>query len=164
MQEFIEASAMLRRKYPNAKIALAGSVDKSKDSISDEELLKLIDMGDIIYLGHVPNVFSILVKAKVFVLPSYREGTPRSTLEAMAVGLPIITTDVPGCRETVEQGKNGLLVVAKSALKLFEAMEALLYNDDLIERMGQRSRSICEERFDVKSVNKKVIDTIMKGE
>ena len=164
VQEFIEASAMLRRKYPNAKIALAGSVDKSKDSISDEELLKLIDMGDIIYLGHVPNVFSILVKAKVFVLPSYREGTPRSTLEAMAVGLPIITTDVPGCRETVEQGKNGLLVVAKSALKLFEAMEALLYNDDLIERMGQRSRSICEERFDVKSVNKKVIDTIMKGE
>ena len=65
-------------------------------------------------------------------LPSYCEGTPRSTLEAMAVGLPIITTDVPGYRETVEQGKNGLLVAAKSALKLFEAMEAILYNDYLI--------------------------------
>jgi len=94
-----------------------------------------------------------LRNASVYVLPSYREGTPRSVLEAMAMGRPIVTTDAPGCRETVVDGENGFLVPVKDAKALAAAMERFITDPQLIDRMGKRSREIAEEKYDVENVN-----------
>ena len=104
-----------------------------------------------------------MVRASVFVLPSYREGCPRSTLEAMAMQRPIITTDVPGCRQTVVHGKNGFLVPPKDPIALADAMEKFIKNPELIESMGQASRKIAEEKFDIHKVNKVIIEALKKG-
>jgi len=93
----------------------------------------------------------------VFVLPSYREGTPRSVLEAMAMCRPIITTDAPGCRETVVDGLNGYLVPVKNPDKLAVAMEKFIVQPDLIAKMGQESRRIAEEKFEVRKVNATIL-------
>ena len=98
----------------------------------------------------------------MFVLPSYREGTPRSVLEAMSVGRAIITSDAPGCRETVVNGDNGFLVPPKEVAPLAEAMERFLKAPELMERMGERSRKIAEEKYDVRKVNHVIMEA-MKG-
>nr|WP_280525335.1 glycosyltransferase [Chlorobium phaeovibrioides] len=110
----------------------------------------------MIWPGHVP-VQPWLEQASVFVLPSYREGVPRSTQEAMALGRPIITTDVPGCRQTVEHGVNGFLVPVRDAAALAEAMLQFIEQPDLIDSMGRKSRRLAEERFDVHQVNAKLM-------
>ena len=93
------------------KFKLAGGLDENPSSISLLRRVKIMDKKGVIeYLGELKSVQSSLKSCKYFVLPSYREGTPRSTLEALATGRPIITTNVPGCRETVIHKKNGLLV------------------------------------------------------
>jgi glycosyltransferase involved in cell wall biosynthesis len=89
----------------------------------------------------------------VYVLPSYREGTPRTVLEAMAMGRAVITTDAPGCRETVVDGDNGFLVPVKSVNALVAAMEKFIQEPDLARRMGQRGRALAEEKYDVHKVN-----------
>src|SRR5690606_20604114 len=91
--------------------------------------------------------------ANVFVLPSYREGTPRSTLEAMSMGRAVITTDAPGCRETVFEGVNGYLVPVTDVQSLESAMLNFINNPDLIVTMGKASREIATEKFDVNQVN-----------
>ena len=91
-------------------------------------------------------------QSSVFVLPSYREGTPRSVLEAMAMGRPIITTDVPGCRETVVEGSNGLLVPARDPKALASAMESLIEQPHLRAEMGARSLELCRSKYDVDEV------------
>ncbi len=96
----------------------------------------------------------------VYVLPSYHEGLPRTVLEAMAMGRPIITTDVPGCRETVVPGENGFLVPAKDAPTLAGAMGQFLARPELMARMAERSRRLAEERFDVRAVNAKMLRTM----
>ena len=89
----------------------------------------------------------------MYVLPSYREGTPRTVLEAMAMGRPIITTDAPGCRETVVDGENGFLVPVKAVDELVSAMEKFVLFPGLVEKMGRRSREIAEAKYDVNAVN-----------
>jgi glycosyltransferase involved in cell wall biosynthesis len=97
------------------------------------------------------------------VLPSYREGLPRSTLEAMAMGRAIITTDVPGCRETVVEGVNGFLVPKCDVLALTESMLKFIDQPELIEAMGQASRRMVEARFDVKKINPKLLRLLDPG-
>ncbi|MOA07937.1 N,N'-diacetylbacillosaminyl-diphospho-undecaprenol alpha-1,3-N-acetylgalactosaminyltransferase [compost metagenome] len=94
-----------------------------------------------------------IADCSVYVLPSYREGTPRTVLEAMAMGRAVITTDAPGCRETVSDGDNGFLVPVKAVSELVEAMLRLIKEPGLAARMGQRSRQIAEEKYDVHRVN-----------
>jgi glycosyltransferase involved in cell wall biosynthesis len=94
-----------------------------------------------------------LAASSVYVLPSYREGTPRSVLEAMAMGRPIVTTDVPGCRETVHDGVNGYLVPARNAPALTAALEKFIVEPRLIAEMGRESRRIAVEKYDVHKVN-----------
>ena len=106
--------------------------------------------------GSVRNVASWLHRASVFVLPSYREGVPRSTLEAMACGLPVITTDVPGCRETVRDGRNGIVVPPRDVQALEEAMLRLCDDAELRAGMGAESRAFVLERFDSNVVNKEM--------
>jgi glycosyltransferase involved in cell wall biosynthesis len=103
--------------------------------------------------GRLDDVRDELAAAHVFVLPSYREGMPRSTLEALATGRAIVTTDVPGCRETVIPGENGLLVPPRDPRALAAACERLLGDREALGRMGAASRKLAESRFDVRAVN-----------
>ncbi len=112
------------------------------------------------YLGSVPDVRPLLAAAHVLVLPSYGEGTPRSVLEAMAMGRPVIATDVPGCRQTVVPGENGLLVPARDAASLARAMTSLVDAPGRLAEMGAASRRLAEERFDVNAVNRTILDAL----
>ncbi len=106
----------------------------------------------------VNNVDDWLTKSSVFVLPSYyREGTPRSILEALSIGRPIITTNLPGCKETVIEGVNGYLVPPKAPQKLAEVMEWFILRPELIKIMGSESRKLAEEKYDVRKINELMI-------
>ena len=111
-------------------------------------LLKTIN-----YWGKLSDVRPAIAESSVYVLPSYREGTPRTVLEAMAMGRAIITTDAPGCRETVTDGDNGFLVEVKSVQSLVKAIEKLILQPELIAQMGRRSREIALHKYDVHQVN-----------
>ena len=104
------------------------------------------------YLGHQDNIRHILSQSDIFVLPSYREGLPRTTMEAMSMGLPIITTDVVGCRETVENGVNGFIVPPKDSLALAEAIGQLLKDANLRQTMGKESRLKAVRAFDIATI------------
>ncbi len=110
------------------------------------------------YHGETSDIRPFISSASVVVLPSYyREGIPRSLLEALATGRAIITTDTPGCRDTVVPGKNGFLVPPHDPTRLAEAMEAFILDVNLVRRMGRRSREVAVERFDVHMVNRSVL-------
>ena len=158
VREFGEAARRLKQSYPEASFRLAGWFDDSPDGISRDELARM-EAGGLQYLGKLDDIRPALAAASVFVLPSrYREGTPRSSLEAMAMGRAVVTTDMPGCRETVIDGDNGFLVPPRDPEALFSALEKFLIDPDLAVRMGARSRKLAEERFDVAKVNRMIID------
>ena len=114
--------------------------------------------GGIRFLGRLDDVRPALSDCSVYVLPSYREGTPRSVLEALAVGRPIITTDAPGCRETVVHGENGLLVEPRDADSLYDAMLRLCDDPSLRSGMAIRSRRVAEAKYDVRQVNRAILE------
>lgn len=157
VEDYIQAARILRIDYPCARFILLGGIDENPESITRDEVDSWVREGLIEWPGHV-NVKPWLRQAHVFVLPSYREGVPRSTQEAMAMGRPVITTDVPGCRDTVVNGVNGYLVPVQSPDELAAAMRFFLDNPEKIEVMGNQSRSIAEERFDVRRQNRKLLD------
>lgn len=158
VREFAEAARLLKQRHPQASFRLAGWFDESPDAISREELARM-EAGGVDYLGKLDDIRPALAAASVFVLPSrYREGTPRSTLEAMAMGRAVVTTDTPGCRETVVDGSNGFLVPPRDAKALVAAMERFIVEPTLAAEMGARSRSLAEERFDVAIVNRMIIE------
>src|SRR5690606_30480633 len=144
---------LIKRTYADVRFWLLGPIDSSPSAISQEELRAWIDGGDIEYLGEVPDVRKFLAESSVVVLPSYREGTPRSLLEAMAMGKAIITTDAPGCRETVRDGVNGLLVPVGDVPALARAMTRFVHEPHLIESFGAASRAMAVARYDVAKVN-----------
>ena len=153
VREYVEAAKLIRISYPNMTFALAGWIDENPDSISKRELDTWIADDLVTYLGHLDDVRPAIEACSIYVLPSYREGTPRTVLEAMAMGRPIITTDAPGCRETVVNGFNGFLVPVKSIEALANAMLKFVENPNLIAAMGGCSRQIAEEKYDVHKVN-----------
>lgn len=157
IREFAEASTRLKRKFPQVRIKLAGWLDESPDSISQPELDAMIE-GGIEHLGRLQDVRPALADCSVYVLPSYREGTPRSVLEAMATGRPIVTTDAPGCRETVVDGHNGLLVPTRDSDALYVAMCHLVESPDLLGPMAAASRRLVEQKYDVRQVSQAVLD------
>jgi len=152
IREFARAAKRLKSAHPDVPIALAGDLDPSPDSLDRPELDELIRCG-VDYLGHVADVRPAIADCSVYVLPSYREGTPRSVLEAMAMGRAIITTDAPGCRETVREGENGFLVPPRDADSLFDAMMRFVDEPDLARTMGAASRRLAEAKYDVRQVN-----------
>ncbi len=154
-KEYVEAAKAIKLKYPTVVFKLIGwSFDNSADTISRDVVDNWRTEGVVEVYGRTNDVKLYLTGSSVFVLPSfYREGTPRSVLEAMAMGRPIITTDAPGCRETVEDGVNGFLVPVKDSKALAEAMERFIKNPALVEQMGRESRRIAEEKYDVHKVN-----------
>jgi glycosyltransferase involved in cell wall biosynthesis len=153
--EYAQASRIVKLKHPGTKFVLLGNLDTNPSSLTKAEIMPWVEEGILEWPGYVPDVRPWLAQASVFVMPSsYREGVPRSTQEAMAMARPIITTDAPGCRETVIDGENGFLVPIRNAEVLADTMERFIQHPDLIARMGQASRRIAEERFDAKKANK----------
>jgi glycosyltransferase involved in cell wall biosynthesis len=119
-----------------------------------------MESGVVEYLGAQVDVRPSIAECSVFVLPSYHEGTPKSVLEAMAMGRPIVTTDAPGCRETVIDGRNGFLVAPRAVEPLALAMERFIEEPGLASRMGAESRAIAQEKYDVHEVNRTIMQTM----
>jgi len=158
IEEFAEAARLIKQKHNDARFVLLGSLDSNPGGFTLDEIKEWVAEGIFEWPGHVPDVHPCLAQASVFVLPSYyREGVPRSIQEAMSMSKPIITTDAPGCRDTVINGVNGFLVPVRDADALAEAMERFILHPELIESMGQSSRKIAEESFDVRKINRKLM-------
>lgn len=155
VREYAEAAAALKKRHPQVKFGLVGYFDPSPDGITQEEFERW--NGAVDFLGKLDDVRPALADASVYVLPSYREGTPRSSLEAMAMGRPIVTTDAVGCRETVEDGVNGFLVDVRSADSLAAGMEKFIRDPSLMVPMGAASRRLAERKFDVHRVNEAIL-------
>lgn len=153
VREYAQAARIVKDKHPEVVCTLVGWVDSNPDAIEQSELDAWIADGRIEFLGRLSDVRPEIERCSVYVLPSYREGTPRTVLEAMAMGRPVITTDAPGCRETVVDGENGFLIPVKSVNALVTAMERFLNDPELARQMGVRGRQIAEEKYDVHKVN-----------
>ena len=160
VREYVEAARQLSREFDGLTFSLAGWVDENPDSISDEELSQWRRDGVIKYLGRLSDVRPSLRRCSIYVLPSYREGTPRTVLEAMAIGRPIITTDAPGCRETVIEGYNGILVPVRCVDSLREAMKGMILDTPKREVMGANSRKLAESKYDVRRVNETMMENM----
>lgn len=157
--EFIEAMRIVKHKYPQTQFVVLGAIDhQNMGALKQEELDALLIEKLFEYPGHVTNVQKWITESSVFILPSYREGVPRSTQEAMAIGRAVITTDVPGCRETVVNGLNGFLIPKWDPEALAEKMCYFIENPEQINIMGLESYKIAQENFDVHMVNKKLFE------
>ena len=154
--EFVEAARIVKSNYANVRVLLVGGLDSNPEAIQQSDVDAWVAEGIVEWAGHVP-VQPWIAQTSVFVLPSYREGVPRSTQEAMAAGRAVITTDVPGCRDTVIEGRNGFLIPPRNGLALANAMIHFIDDQTLIVAMGRESRRLAEERFDVREVNSRLI-------
>lgn len=163
VREYLDAVVETKQRFPACRFLLVGGADANPSSIHPAEVQKLVDAGVLEWKGKVSDVRPYLHESSVFVLPSYREGVPRSTLEAMACGLAVVTTDAPGCRETVVPGENGLLVPVGDAAALASAMASLCSDPSRIAEMGKRSRRIAMERFSAHRVNSDILAVIQGG-
>lgn len=157
INEYISAAKIVRSKYPKAEFHLVGWIDENPEAITQNQLDEWVSSGVVNYWGKLNDVRPAITASSVYVLPSYREGTPRSVLEAMSMGRAIITTDAPGCRETVNEGENGFLVPVKDSQKLAEAMLKFIEHPILYQTMGDASRKIAESKYDVHKVNAHMI-------
>lgn len=157
VREYAESARIIKEKHPEVEFHLVGWIDDNPSAISQAELDEWIGDGRLKYWGKLSDVRPAIAQSSVYVLPSYREGTPRTVLEAMAMGRAIITTDAPGCRETVSHGINGYLVEVKSVDDLVQSMHYFIEDPKLIEYMGQRSREIALNKYDVHQVNKHML-------
>jgi len=153
IREYLEACEIVKEKYPDVRCMLLGACEGIQDSLSEEALKPYIDRGVIEHFGETDRVADYYKQCSVYVLPSYREGTPRTVLEAMAMGRAIITTDAPGCRETVIDGETGYLVPVQNGEAVAEKMIEFIENPERIAEMGKKSLSYCSSKFDVKKVN-----------
>jgi glycosyltransferase involved in cell wall biosynthesis len=152
--EFVEAARRIRERHPRARFRLLGPLDANPAAISTRDLESWRAEGVVEYLGEAADVRPHLADTTAYVLPStYREGVPRTLLEAMSTGRALITTDTPGCRETVRAGQNGFLVPPGDPAALAEAMERFIVRPDLAVSFGMRSRALAEDLFDVRKVN-----------
>ncbi|WP_374343783.1 glycosyltransferase family 4 protein [Azonexus sp.] len=156
VREYAWAAAAVRATHPQARFRLVGYIDEGPDGIPRAELDRWIAAG-LDYLGPLEDVRPAIAQASVYVLPSYREGTPRSVLEAMAMGRPILTSDAPGCRETVVPGRNGWLVPPRDSEALAERMRWMIDNPAEWQRMGAESLTLAAAKYAVEKVNADMI-------
>ena len=164
LREYAKAAEIVKSKYPNVRIQLVGPEDPSPDGIPLDEVLTWHNSGAIEYLGGTDDVRPYINNCHIFVLASYHEGMPRTVLEAMSIGRPILTTNVEGCRETVVEGVNGYLVPKKNAEALAERMIWFIENQDKWQQMAIESRKMAEEKFDVHKVNDSLLEIMqLKG-
>lgn len=155
--EFAKAARIVKARFPNARCCVLGGYDKSIGALKEEDLREYVEDGSIELLGEVKEPVSVYSECSVFVLPSYyREGLPRTILEAMSCGRPVITTDWVGCREPIEDGVNGFLVPIKDSCALAEKMKLLSLDPKQRESMGQAAYDICREKYSAEIVNRQI--------
>jgi glycosyltransferase involved in cell wall biosynthesis len=161
--EYVDAARQVRAKHPEARFVLVGGLDGNPASIDAEDLRRWVGEGIIEYAGEVADVRPWLAQSHVFVLPtSYREGMPRTIIEALATGRPCVVTDVPGCRDIVDDGQTGLIVPPGNAAKLVEALLRLLENPDLVRAMSANALAV-RPRVDASLISRKTIDIVVGG-
>lgn len=158
--EYLEACREIKKKHPEVKCLLVGPYDTNPSALKPEELKAFIDEGTIEYFGEQDDVRPYLAQCNVFVLPSYREGTPKTNLEAMASGKAVITTNAPGCKETVVDGENGYLVPVKDVKAIVQKMEYMIEHPEVTANMGLAGRKIAEEKFSVDIVNRIICESM----
>ncbi|UCG44486.1 MAG: glycosyltransferase family 4 protein [candidate division WOR-3 bacterium] len=178
-REYVTAAARIRQEYPHIRFVLMGDQDANPGSVRETEVRSWVEAGMVEWLREAADIKPWFRATTVCVLPSYREGMPCSVLQAMAMGRAIVTTDAPGCRETIQRlgsgealgskkgrfatsgrvipGRNGFLIPVRDVDALVEAMEYFIINPELITRMGGESRRLAEERFDVRKTNARIL-------
>lgn len=154
VMEFLEAAWLLASRWEGkAKFIIAGDIDNGNKACIPEKIISgYLKEGFIEWVGFQKDIRPFLIESDIVCLPSYREGLPKSLIEAMAIGRPIVTTDVPGCRECVDEGVNGYLVPVKNVNSLAIALEKLLSNYDLRISMGKASRHKMEAELSLEKV------------
>lgn len=161
IHDFIAAAQIVKQKFLQTTFTVLGGIDEANlGALTQGELTQYIDQNVIDYPGHVENIAEWIKQSHVFVLPSYREGLPRSTQEAMAIGRPVITTDVPGCRDTVIDGVNGFLVPKWNPQALAEKMIYFIEHPEQVRVMGDQSHKIAIEKFDAEKVNQRLLEIL----
>ncbi len=156
--EYCRAARIVKQQHPEAKCILLGGFDSSIGAIAPADIQEYIEDGSIEFPGETKDVVPFLKQCRFFVLPTYYcEGLPRTILEAMAMGRPVITTDWPGCRDAVKDGVNGFLVEPKNAEMLAEKMLAVLADDELAVSMSEKALESCRTTYDVNVVNQKML-------
>jgi glycosyltransferase involved in cell wall biosynthesis len=153
LREYVMAARIVKHVYSNVSFKMLGAEDSSPNGIPSSELSEWINEGVVEYLGSTDDVRPYIRDCHVYVLASYHEGLPRTVLEAMAVGRPILTTNVPGCRETVVDGVNGFLVEKENVEELANKMFWFIDNREKMAGMAKKSKELVKEKFDVNKVN-----------
>ena len=159
--EFVAAARLLKSSPDTEKITfvLVGDPDEdNRGTIAREQLIAWEEEGVVQWWGYRDDVRVALNEATLYCLPSYREGLPKSLLEAMAMGLPCVATDVPGCREAVVDGHNGFLVPAKDSVTLAHTIKHLVRSSDLLDRFGRASRQMAVDEFSKEIVNEQTLE------
>jgi glycosyltransferase involved in cell wall biosynthesis len=157
--ELMDAVRRMRSQQVPFEMHLCGDFDHgNRSSATFDDLMAWKEEGLVDWSGRLDDVRGKLNEADLVVLPSYREGTPRSLLEALAVGRPLVTTDVPGCRNVVDDNVNGLLVQSHDPIELADAMIKLIEDEKLREEMGHASRTLAEHRFDEREVIRQTVE------
>ena len=159
--EYLEAARKVKKSHKEVRFLLVGPYDTNPSALKPEELQQYISDGSIEYLGELTDVRPAIAQSSVYVLPSYHEGTPKTVLEAMACGRPIITTDAPGCRETVQEGVNGFLVKPKCVEDLAKTMKKLIVEKNRLQELGTTSRRVAESKYDVQIINKQISEIML---
>jgi glycosyltransferase involved in cell wall biosynthesis len=151
--EFVKAARSLRAQGVEARFALVGDSDPGNPTAIPESRLRAWqDKGDVEWWGHSADMATVLTQAHIVCLPSYREGLPKSLIEAAACGRAIVACDVPGCREIARHDENALLVPPRDPIALAEALRKLITDSELRQRMGRRGRSMVEAEFSLERV------------
>lgn len=166
--EYIQAARQVKQLHPKVIFYLVGDIDTKSSAITQVELTTWQRAGIIEYLGYLNDVRPAIANCSVLILPSYREGTPHVVLQAMAMGRPIITTNVPGCKETVITSNNdsalcaanGILVAPHDVNGLVAAMLQIIAKPQLLTNMGKRSRELAEAKYDINKVNAAMLEIL----
>lgn len=157
--EYLQAAEIVKKSHPETNFYLLGKYETDmQDAVPKEYIERFIEQGIVERFEETNDVRPYYEKCSVYVLPSYREGTPRTVLEAMACGRPILTTDANGCRQTVREGETGYLVPVRNSAALAEKMKAFIKQPEMISQMGQKSAEFCQQQFDVQKVNEKMFE------
>lgn len=158
VREYLEAARVVKGRYPQVRFVLLGKYETAmQDAVQKDHVEQFIADGIVERFDETSDVRPYYADCSVYVLPSYREGTPRTVLEAMAMGRPIITTDTQGCRETVEDGVNGFLVPVQDSDAVAERIMWFIEHPEAMASMGQASRTYAEVKFDVRKVNERML-------
>jgi N,N'-diacetylbacillosaminyl-diphospho-undecaprenol alpha-1,3-N-acetylgalactosaminyltransferase len=159
IKEYYEAATMLQEKYSNIKFLYVGDTDEGNPSCANIEFL---NTNRVKWLGHRNDILELTALSDIYVLPSYREGVPRTLLEAASMSKPIVTTNAIGCREVVEDGFNGFLIKKKNSKSLAQGIEKLILDDDLRVHMGRNGRIKVLKEFDINIIVQKYMDVYEK--